>query len=119
MCDCKYKNGKLLCRRRSFQNSMKHPSSFTLAEMEAIVQKLKPECRELKARLDPDKLPKPRLYVKPGESYDAGMVRWRKRWVEYRDYYTVLHCVQHHKGKHFFRAFYGIEVNYVLKGMSP
>ncbi len=61
---------------------------------------------------------KPRMYVKPGEAYKVAQRRWRRRWDDYRDGAIMCECLYQasvSNKKHFFRAFYGIEMHWLIK----
>jgi hypothetical protein len=60
---------------------------------------------------------KPRMYVKPNENYKDARRRWRARWDDYRDGTIMCECLYQasvSKKKHFFRAFYGVELRYLI-----
>lgn len=63
---------------------------------------------------------KPRMYVKPGESYAAAHARWRQRWQDYRDATIMSECLyqsdvcDRYPRRHFFKAFYGVEAGNII-----
>ena len=60
-------------------------------------------------------LKEPRIYCRPGESYEEARGRWRIKLSEFRDATVIEECARHvtPKGRHFLRAFYGIEMQYI------
>jgi hypothetical protein len=61
---------------------------------------------------------KPRQYVKPGETYKEAQRRWRARWDDYRDAVIMCECLYQasvSRKKHMFRAFYGLEMRYIVE----
>ena len=65
--------------------------------------------------------PKPPQFFKQkyGETYLQARARFTRRWTEYRDYSITLECMHQAtvcssvKKRHFFKAFYGVELRFV------
>lgn len=54
---------------------------------------------------------KPRLYCKPGESYDSARARWLKRYTHYRDCLAMKECTGRND---FYKAWYGLKAVEVI-----
>lgn len=61
----------------------------------------------------------PRLYTRPGETFAQALARWRAKFQDYKDLKIMIDFMhaRHYSARAttFFRAFYGVEMPYVLE----